>query len=397
MKKKYGMVSPEILVSLAVVLFSVLIYLFPLTPIRPPDGPYIVGFRTFEITNPEPMVIESTGYKDGDRIRLDIWYPAQNIEACERKSWIDNDPRLFEGFEKITGYPVILFQHLYQVKANSYIDAQPAETGRRYPVVIILPGWSSISELHTSFAELLASNGYLVVSIEHPGACTVVSFSNGSTYYFLGNDAINDFERIGMSMEEIIDMLAAYLAKDIDYVLSFLKDMNTNSDSEFLHKIDLEKIALYGHSGGGAVAVEYALQHNVGAVALADPTMTPFSFKELENGISMPALFIESDEWEGGPKHEKMVKLYENTHSPAYYLRVRGTKHVDFAMVRRLSPLTYFFGETGKFMNTKNGLHYIDLSIKIFFDSVFFDTPITLLKELDNRIPEFELESSVIQ
>jgi pimeloyl-ACP methyl ester carboxylesterase len=390
MKRSIGGVAPELLVGLSALIFAVLLYLFPTSPITPPDGPNNVGFRTFEITNPSPIAVEEITYKDADKIRLDMWYPAGDITGCERKSWIDKDPRLYEGFEIVAGYPAFLFKHLYQVRANSYINAKPVNLDKKYPVVIILPGWSSISELHTSLTELLASYGFLVISIEHPGACTVVNFSDGSTYYFLGTSLPKKLT--SMSMEEAIDLLASYLAKDVDYVFKFLKDLNNDERSEFYDKIDHDNVTLYGHSGGGAVALEYALKNEerISALILADPTTTPFPLEELENGLSMPVLLIESEEWhESASRHEKIAMICENTNFPSYHFRVQGTRHVDFAMVRQLSPLTYFLGETGKFMNKKNALHLIDLAELYFLNSVFFDEPISPLVQLIEKIPEF--------
>ncbi|OAA31535.1 hypothetical protein AT15_05530 [Kosmotoga arenicorallina S304] len=395
MNRNTGGVSPALLIGLSSIIFAILIYLFPISPIAPPDGPNNVGFRTFEITNPSPIAVEEINYKDADKIRLDMWYPAGDITGCKRKSWIDNDPRLYEGFEIVAGYPAVLFKHLYQVKANSYINAKPAKLDEKYPVIIILPGWSSISELHTSLAELLASYGYLVVAVEHPGACTVVTFSDGSTYYFLGTDLPEKLTN--MSMEEAVDLLASYLAKDIDYIFTLLQELDNDGTSEFYGKIDLNRVTLYGHSGGGAVALEYALNYGnrLSAVILADPTTTPFPPEELENGLSMPVFLIESEEWgTAGPRHEKIAMIHENTNSPSYYMSVQGTKHVDFAMVRQLSPLSYFFGETGKFMNKKNALHLIDLAELYFLNSVFFGEPISPLIQIVEETPELELKIS---
>lgn len=389
-KRKLGGVSPALLIGLFSLILAVLLYLFPTSPIAPPEGPNNVGFRTFEVTNLSPITVEEINYKDADKIRLDMWYPAGDIKGRERKSWIDNDPRLYEGFEIVAGYPSVLFKHLYQVRANSYINAKPVNLDKKYPVVIILPGWSSISELHTSLAELLASNGYLVISIEHPGACTVVNFSDGTTYYFLGSSLPKKLT--SMTMEEAIDLLASYLAKDIDYVFRFLEDLNNDERSAFYDKLDLDSVSLYGHSGGGAVALEHALKNEerISALVLADPTTTPFPLEELENGLLMPILIIESEEWhESASRHEKIEMICEKTNFPSYNFMVQETRHVDFAMVRKLSPLTYFFGETGKFMNKKNALHLIDLAELYFLNSVFFDESIYPLVQLIEKTTEF--------
>jgi pimeloyl-ACP methyl ester carboxylesterase len=217
-----------------------------------------------------------------------------------------------------------------------------------------------------------------------------VNFSDGSTYYFLGTSLPKKLTN--MSMEEAIDLVASYLAKDVDYVFKFLKDLNNDERSEFYDKIDHDNVTLYGHSGGGAVALEYALKNEerISALILADPTTTPFPLEELENGLSMPVLLIESEEWrESTSRQEKIAMICENTNFPSYHFRVQGTRHVDFAMVRQLSPLTYFLGETGKFMNKKNALHLIDLAELYFLNSVFFDEPISPLVQLIEKIPEF--------
>ncbi|HDP77217.1 MAG TPA: hypothetical protein ENN47_03340 [Mesotoga infera] len=368
---------------------AILNYLFPLNHMPVPDGPHKVGFRSLEVTNPEPIGVTGISYSDSTKIRLDIWYPADEISGYERKGWIDNDPIIFEGFEIMTGYPKGLFEHLYRVRTNSFVDAPPSVNSSGWPIIILLLGWSSISELHTSLAETLASSGYLVAGIEHPGACAVVTFSDNSIYYFLGNDLLDGLPE--STRENKLRFLSEYLSRDIDYVIEFLEEMNEDPYSDFYERLNMKDIGLYGHSGGGSVAIRYALSNEEIPMVLADPTLEGFTIQELVSGLSNPVLLMTSSEWESGVNGEFLSVVSKDSANSNYNLSISDMRHVDFAMVRNLSPLTYFFGETGRFMNKRDAVNYLDSAVKFFFDNLFFGRSIEALFKLSNSVPEFSL------
>ena len=368
---------------------GILNYLFPLNHMPVPDGPHKVGFRSFEVTNPEPIGVAGISYSDSTKIGLDIWYPGEEVSGYERKGWINNDPIIFEGFEIMTGYPKGLFEHLYRVRTNSFIGAPPSMNSSGWPIIILLLGWSSISELHTSLAESLASSGYLVAGIEHPGACAVVTFSDNNVYYFLGNDLLDGLPE--GTRENKLRFLSEYLSRDIDYVIEFLKEMNEDPCSDFYERLNMEDIGLYGHSGGGSVALRYALANEEVPMVLADPTLEGFTIEELVSGLSNPVLLMTSSEWESGVNGEFLSMVSKDSAKSNYNLSISGMRHVDFAMVRNLSPLTYFFGETGRFMNKRDAVNYLDSAVKFFFDSIFFGRSIEALFKLSDSVPEFSL------
>ncbi len=391
LKRKSG--SSELVaiavLSLSVSIFALLCYLFPLNHIPAPSGPFGVGFKTFEIVNSSPGLIEKMDLFDSDLIRLDIWYPAINTDESEMKPWIDDDPVFFNGFGMVTGYPSWLFEHLHLVKTNSFIDAAPLNQSSRWPVVIILLGWSSISELHTSLAEELASNGYVVACIEHPGACTVVSFSNGETHYFLGNDLIerfSDFER-----ENMVSLIASYLANDIDYAMDFLRMLTDDKYSEFYGRLDLENVSLYGHSGGGAVALEYAQRQRVNSIVLADPTVDAFCVDNHSWAFETPLLLMRTAEWTSHMGETGIESLFRYSALPSFDLRIEEMRHVEFAMIRNLSPLTYFFGETGRFMNKRDSMKILDRTVLMFLETVNGSRSIDSLADFSEGIPELDL------
>ena len=389
MRSRVGNATVYAILGILLGTLALLDYLFPLNHMPEPDGPHKVGFRSFEVTNPERIGVAGISYSDSTKIGLDIWYPGDEVSGYERKGWINNDPIIFEGFEIMTGYPKGLFEHLYRVRTNSFIGAPPSMNSSGWPIIILLLGWSSISELHTSLAESLASSGYLVAGIEHPGACAVVTFSDNNVYYFLGNDLLDGLPE--GTRENKLRFLSEYLSRDIDYVIEFLKEMNEDPYSDFYERLNMEDIGLYGHSGGGSVALRYALSNEEVPMVLADPTLEGFTIQELVSGLSNPVLLMTSSEWESGVNGEFLSVVSKDSAKSNYNLSISGMRHVDFAMVRNLSPLTYFFGETGRFMNKRDAVNYLDSAVKFFFDSIFFGRSIEELFKLSDSVPEFSL------
>jgi len=217
----------------------------------------------------------------------------------------------------------------------------------------------------------------------------VVTFSDNSVYYFLGNDLLDGLPLD--TRENKLRFLSEYLSRDIDYVVEFLRDMNEDPYSDFYERLNMEVIGLYGHSGGGSVAIRYALSNKEVPMVLADPTLEGFTIQELVSALSNPVLLMTSSEWESGVNGEFLSMILEDSVKLNYNLRINGMRHVDFAMVRNLSPLTYFFGETGRFMNKKDAINYLDSDVKFFFDSIFFGRSIEALFKLSDSVPEFSL------
>jgi dienelactone hydrolase len=128
---------------------------------------------------------------------------------------------------------------------HSHLNA-PALLVRR-PVVLYSPGGADPRTLGTGIAEELASHGYLVVTIDHPGETSEVEFPGGRV------------REIQMPPTTATDpvlsrlMIKTRLA-DITFVLSQLKLLARTRGLG--RALDLRRIGIYGHSAGGATAAQ---------------------------------------------------------------------------------------------------------------------------------------------
>ncbi|MGI5346900.1 alpha/beta hydrolase family protein [Streptomyces sp. CA-250714] len=123
----------------------------------------------------------------------------------------------------------------------------PARPGRR-PVLLYTPGGGDPRTLGTSVAEELASHGYVVVTIDHPGDATEVEFPDNS----LRESVLRGDPRTDPPLfRTVIDTRVA----DTRFVLDQLENLAAERN-ELGRTLDLRRIGVYGHSAGGTTAAQ---------------------------------------------------------------------------------------------------------------------------------------------
>lgn len=174
-------------------------------------GPYWVGTQEFVV---EP---------DSDRpLDITVWYPALNPESLE-ESVVYNLKRVNLLVDiTVPGTQLISIGH-------ALAGAAPDPAGGPYPVVIWSHGYSAWRQGYSYLPEHLASWGFIVIAPEHldeiPSGGIEMHYSNFFTRPL-----------------------------DIDRALAYA-EANLNASGEMAGLIDLEHVAVSGHSFGGWTAV----------------------------------------------------------------------------------------------------------------------------------------------
>jgi pimeloyl-ACP methyl ester carboxylesterase len=136
-----------------------------------------------------------------------------------------------------------------QVHAYGQPDASLA-SHEKLPVIIFIPGFGNGRQNYTILLEELASQRYVIFSIDQPYQTNFVRFPSGESVVITFNDAWKSqrdrdyrYHFYDESMDAIMD--------DIRYTLDHFREIN---HQHFSDRLDDSSISIMGHSFGGNVA-----------------------------------------------------------------------------------------------------------------------------------------------
>ena len=355
---------------LPVVLAGVMLHLFPIRPLPDPAGDYRVGVEYFEIMGITDYEDHAQKASFPSRYMADIWYPASGVVRNTRQPWLKDAEILFEALASFYDVHTALLEHTKFVRSNSYRDAVPQIEDAPYPVILLSPGFPSHVDLYLAYTEYLVSRGYVVVGVEHPVAAVAVVFPDGEVIYHQPDFAFLLTE--DEDFDEGIRTAMLHLSDDISRTIDFLEHLNKGTiGSRIQGMLDLSRIGLIGHSGGAGVVVHNAtVEPRVRAVFAFDAALFAFSDEDLENGFSIPALLIQTEEWLTHDYFGGYDSVIRNSSVKPFILDIDGAKHRDFAMLDFISPLAPILDFTSGFMR-RNGHTFTKDLLLAFFDYVF--------------------------
>jgi predicted dienelactone hydrolase len=228
-----------------------LAYALPVFTLPKPTGNYAVGIQYFHFVDEnrtDPFLDQSTKKRE---LMVKVYYPAQEDDAKQFAPYF-HSPELIRLFVAFYGMPYFSFDHLNLVKTNTKEGLQLSDNQPRYPVVLFSHGAGTTMEVQTSQGEDLASHGYIVVAIDHTYASVGTVFPDRIVS---AKEATTNFD-----VAEPAEIITQIMADDSSFVIDQLVEVNDGKiESVFKGKIDLEKIGAIGHSVGGAVAYNLAI------------------------------------------------------------------------------------------------------------------------------------------
>lgn len=196
--------------------------------------------------------------------------PVSGEYAIETKSYTWEDINRIETFETDGSNRNVTVQFWYP----------KTDKAEKFPLVIFSHGAFGFRASNTSTYEELASNGYVVCSIDHTYHAFFTKQTDGKVItvnpeFFQSVFKINDE---GITDDEIFDITREWMklrCDDMNFVLDTIEYKSNDSAKEDVFKqIDASKIGIMGHSLGGATAVTVGRQRDdIDAVIDLDGSM----------------------------------------------------------------------------------------------------------------------------
>lgn len=224
-----------------------------------------------------------------------------------------------------------------------------------YPLIIFSHGAFGYRMSNYSLYEELASNGYVVCSIDHTYHA-FLTMQNDGKKVIANMDFINDAIKVTNSEivgEELFAMQKDWMklrTEDMSFVLNYIKNMASSSSEEVYTNIDLNHIGVLGHSMGGATAAQVGrMNADVDAVVVLDGTMFGeiTDFKDGKNVLTdipypkpIMNVYNESHYYdEALVDKEYPNSVMEQNASDSYRVVVKNSGHMNFTDLPVVSPL----------------------------------------------------------
>jgi dienelactone hydrolase len=268
----------------------------PIPKLTKPEGYYTVGTRIFRWVDNYRAERITKDPADKRNVIVQAWYPTEPDAKGTHSRYLDgmDDPPA-----KIGVVPSFLFRHYDQIDTHGIMDAPISRVHKQWPVVIFLTGYGGTRAVYSSLSAGLASYGYVVLTIDHPYEAPIVELANGKIA-----TTIEDFPKGYPDRTKFMKGRLDIRIADVQFVINQL-GRQTSSPDNFFPTLDQSRIAIVGHSLGGASAA-VAMAHDLRIKAAANIDGTLYDELPEPNG-PRHFLLLESNKSES----ERFVR-YEN-------------------------------------------------------------------------------------
>jgi predicted dienelactone hydrolase len=376
-----------------VLVSAILSYYYPIFTFPVPTGRYAVGTTTIDLLDNSRTELCDPSTTSSRELVVRVWYPAIAINAV--KSPYLEDARLI---------PSGVFSHLGAIVTNAVRDAPMVATAVPFPVVIYSPSWGGFKTDNTFGTEELASHGFVAIGLEHPCSVPIALYPNGRVIY---SNLSADYTSSDAAMTKFLSVAAQQLAlrtQDVRFILDRLPQIAANR--LFTGNLDLDKIGIFGHSFGGAVAAQAcAIDPRLKAGLNMDGLLFGSAAKL---GAKQPFLFMNSDyprptaadlhspngthrrssltdEW-GFGQRERWLRQHGG-----YNLTIRDATHANFSD----APLKSRINNGGGKIAVDRAMRIINAYTVAFFDRELKGHPSPLLgRQSGSPFPEVTFERS---
>lgn len=331
--KTFAILALLIFVSIAVLFGSLWLERRSEVTLPAPTGPLAVGRTMYAWGDDKPDAVAPVPGTKREVI-VWIWYPATIDKSETATAEYLPAPWRAAFQQQGSGLMRFLTRDLARVRSHSIPDAAVSLSEPSYPVVILRGGASANVTNYSTLAEDLASHGYIVAGIDAPYRTNAVVFPDGRV---VKRVRANDPEAMAgpQSAHAVTDLLRAWTA-DIGFALARLELLNSSDESgKFKGRLDLTRVGIFGHSFGGAQALQFCSEDSRCKAGIDIDGMPLGSV--IETGTPQPFMFLLSDHSHESDPEARRVKadiqsIYERLPADGRLrLEIRGANHFIFS------------------------------------------------------------------
>ena len=320
----------------------------------PPTGKMPVGTTRWVVVDPQRQETFAPGKQR--EVEVIAWYPRATAATGAR----DTAPYMRNGMEEVLSFARLAklgdaYNGLANVQTHSVIDAPPASTPARFPVIVFSHGYTGLPSSHTGLMEDLASHGWAVLHVVHPYEATGSKLADGTVVTFTDEKnamrpeimaVLNEWKQEGATMEKVVaatdgtereGYLRGYLGtlKNTDQVVRrWVADVKlvldrlpkTGPGSQLAPKLDLSRLGIAGHSMGGVMAGQFCVEDRRCKAGLNFDGIPQYGTM-IDSTFPAPFLMVYSAR---PGRAGASDYIYSRAASKYYRVDVADTLHLDF-------------------------------------------------------------------
>ena len=230
-----------------------------------PNGVFQVGMGTMELID-KSRIQPFAPTVEHRRLMISLFYPVNSREQTSPVDYMPPETAAFEDGWQSSMYslasPKGTFEKLALQLAGKSRKTQKTPD---FPIVLFSPAEGTTRLYYSVIAQTIASSGYIVITIDAPYDVDIVEYPDGS------EDLINQTVSANPTAADI-NLAVSFRAQDASFVLDQL--CNASVVSQLLpgsssQGLNVDRVAMFGHSLGGAATATAMLNDNRIAGGLA--------------------------------------------------------------------------------------------------------------------------------
>jgi dienelactone hydrolase len=299
--------------------------ILPFPALSAPTGPYRIGSQIFRWKDHARLEGLTEDPGDHREVIVQAWYPATDSGQGVRIPYLDGLDKLPP---KVSILPRFLLRRWDLVETWADQGVAVKADNCAWPVVIFSPGYGASRAFYTSLIAGLASEGFVVLALDHPYEAAIVELSDGRIA-----TTVEKFASPDASRTRFMETRQALRVEDIRFVLDHLDWL------PFAKALNRDRVAAIGHSFGGASAAR-SLESDSRLFAAANIDGTIYGAIS-EEPLRKPFLLLESDPKDTGHSETYMEgnrKFLARAGKLGRRERLANANHYSFTDVPLLFP-----------------------------------------------------------
>lgn len=322
-----------------------------------PTGPYAVGTLSRHLVDNARLETFTDAPDDHRELMIQVWYPAEDTEDKETVPYLPANLDVRRAiFAQLMLPPAKVDELMGPWRTRSVEGATVSAKQNQYPVVLFSHGFGGFRTQNVAQMEELASQGYIVVSIDHTFCAAIVEFPGGRLVPFAPSLRTAQTKPRD-EVDKIFDGLAQLWGADASFVIDELEKINASNDDPLAGGLDLGRIGMFGHSFGGATSLQMCAKDarvkcgiDMDGLAYGDArregVKQPVMIMHIVRDVADPALLAlgnitEEQYFEIVKKMESEFDFIAKSAPEGYILTMRQMNHYnfsDFPYIAELSP-----------------------------------------------------------